>query len=67
MAVSPQTLRAILNDYGGIEMTDEELAKVAPAVEAFVAEFSRLGELDLSNVYSALQLRADDGGFSRGV
>jgi hypothetical protein len=63
--VSPETLRAILNDFGGIPMSDEELARVAPVVAAFVAEFSRLDELDLSDVDSALQMRADDGEFSR--
>lgn len=63
--VSPETLRAILNDFGGIPMSDEELEKVAPVVAAFVAEFSRLDDLDLSDVDSAVQMRADDGEFSR--
>jgi hypothetical protein len=65
MSISPDTLRAILREFGGIPMSDEELARVAPAVEAFVAEFSRLAELDLGDVDSALQMRADDGEFSR--
>jgi len=64
MTISPDTLRAILREYGGIPMSDEEIEKVAPAVSAFVAEFSRLQDLDLTDVYSALQLRAEDGGFS---
>ena len=63
--VSPETLRAILNDFGGIPMSDEELEKVAPVVAAFLAEFSRLDDLDLSDVDSAVQMRADDGEFSR--
>ncbi len=66
MSISPETLRAILRDYDGISMSDEELEKVAPAVSAFVAEFSRLSELDLATEFSALQMRADDGGFSSG-
>ena len=65
MTISTDTLRAILNEFGGIPMSDDELANVTPVVEAFVAEFSRLNELDLSNVDSALQMHADDGGFSR--
>ena len=64
MKVSADTLRAILSEFGGIPMSDAELARVAPVVEAFVAEFSRLNELDLGDVDSALQMRADDGGFS---
>ena len=63
--VSPETLRAILNDFGGIPMSDEELARVAPVVAAFVAEFSRLDELDLNDVDSALQMRADAGEVAR--
>lgn len=66
MGISPDTLRAMLRDFGGIPMSGEEFEKVAPVVEAFVAEFSRLGELDLSATYSALQLHAADGGFSHG-
>ncbi len=63
--VTPKTLRAILNDFGGIPMSDEELSRVAPVVTAFVSEFARLDELDLSDVDSAVQMRADDGEFSR--
>lgn len=66
MNISPDTLRAILREYDGIPMSDAELEKVAPAVSAFVAEFSRLAELDLATAFSALQMRADDGGFSDG-
>ena len=66
MTISTATLRAILDEFGGIPMSDDELTKVTPVVEAFVAEFSRLNELDLGNIDSALQMHADDGGFSRG-
>ncbi len=65
MKITPATLRAMLDEFGGIAMTDEELVHVAPVVEAFVAEFSRLGELDLGDIDSALQMHADDGEFSR--
>lgn len=62
--VTSATLRAVLDEFGGISMTDEELKKVTPVVAAFIAEFSRLDELDLANIDSALQMHADDGGFS---
>lgn len=65
MNITPATLRAMLDEFGGIPMTDEELQQVAPVVEAFVAEFSRLTELDLGDIDSALQMHADDGEFSR--
>ncbi|NKB35600.1 MAG: hypothetical protein GKR93_00335 [Gammaproteobacteria bacterium] len=63
--VTPETLRAILDEFGGIPMTDRELRDVTPVVQAFVAEFSRLSELDLGDVDSALQMHADDGEYSR--
>jgi hypothetical protein len=63
--VSAATLRAVLDEFGGISMTDSELEKVVPVVAAFVAEFSRLEELDLADIDSALQMHADDGEFSR--
>ena len=65
MTITVETLRSILAEHGGIPMPDAEHAQVAPIVEAFVDEFSRLEDMDLSDTYSALQLRADDGGFSK--
>ena len=65
MKITPATLRAMLDEFGGIPMTEEELNQVAPVVEAFVSEFSRLGELDRGDVDSALQMHADDEEFSR--
>jgi hypothetical protein len=65
MKITPATLRAMLDEFGGIPMSEEELKQVTPVVEAFVAEFSRLGELDLGDIDSALQMHADDGEFSR--
>ena len=63
--ITPATLRTMLDEFGGIPMTDQELKQVAPVVEAFVAEFSRLGELELGDIDSALQMHADDGECSR--
>ena len=65
MKITANTLRSILGEFGGIEMTDKELNDVVPIVEAFVAEFTRLEELELGDVDSALQMHVDDGEFSR--
>ena len=46
-------------------MSDEELNEAVPVVEVFVSEFSRLEELELGEIDSALQMHADDGEFSR--
>jgi hypothetical protein len=65
MKITASTLRSILDEFGGIAMTDKELNDVVPVVEAFVAEFTRLEELELGDVDSALQMHVDDGEFSR--
>ena len=66
VTISVGTLRAILDEFGGIPMSDSELQELVPVVKAFMDEFSRLDELELGDVDSALQMHADDGGFSRG-
>ena len=55
MAISNETLKAIVRDYHGFEMSDEELDK-------YVAEIEQLRDLDLSNVMSARLMRAEEGG-----
>ena len=62
MAISKETLKAIVRDYGCIQLSDEELDLVAPEVEAYLAEMSQLEELDLSTVLSGRLLQARDGG-----
>ena len=61
MEVSKETLRAMLSELGGLEMTDEELAKAVPLVQAYVDRMAKLKELDLSTVMSARLLRAKEG------
>ncbi len=61
MAVSQQTLRAMIQDYGGLELSDEELAVVLPEIESYLAEVETLRELDLSQVMSSRLLRAVEG------
>jgi hypothetical protein len=52
----------MLEELGGLEMTDEELARVAPHVQNYVEQAAKLKELDLSDVPSARLLRAEEGG-----
>ena len=63
MAVSPETLRAMLTEFGGVDMTDKQLADAAGALDQWVAAFARLRELPLDETFSATVLRAADGGF----
>ena len=61
MAISQETLRAMIRDYGGIELSDEEMALVLPEIETYLEEVEVLRELDLSKVMSSRLLRAQEG------
>ena len=61
MAISKETLRAMIRDYGGFELSDEELGLVLPEIESYLGEVELLRELDLSKVMSSRLLRAQEG------
>ena len=62
MAIQKDTLKAMIRDFHGFEISDEELDLVAPALDNYLAEVEKLWELDLSNVMSSRLLRAKEGG-----
>ena len=62
MAIEKETLKAMIRDYGGFEISDEELDLVRPALDNYLAEVEKLRDLDLSNVMSSRLLRASEGG-----
>ena len=62
MAIEIDTLKAMIRDYGGFEISDEELEIVRPALDNYLAEVQKLDDLDLSGVMSARLLRAQEGG-----
>ena len=62
MAVSVETLKAMIRDYGGFELTDEEFELIRPELESYLNEVEKLEELDLSDVLSGRLLRVDEGG-----
>ena len=62
MAIQNETLKAMIRDYHGFELTDEELELVRPTVENYLAEVEKLRDLDLSGVMSSRLIRADEGG-----
>jgi hypothetical protein len=64
MALSTETLKAMIRDYHGFHLSDEELERIRPELESYLAEAEALRELDLANVMSARLLRADEGGQS---
>ena len=52
MSIPNETLKAMIRDYNGIELSDEELELVRPELESYFAELKKLGDLDLSDVFS---------------
>ena len=62
LALSDETLKAVIRDYGGFDLTDEELELIRPALEFYLDEVEKLRELDLSDVLSGRLLRVDEGG-----
>jgi hypothetical protein len=62
MAISKDTLKAMIRDYGGFPLTDAELDLIQSELDNYLAEVEKLRELDLSNMMSSRLLRAQEGG-----
>ena len=69
MSIPDETLNAIIRDYQGFELSDEELALVKPEIEFYLSELALWDDLDLSAVLSSRLMRVpqstnqtDDGG-----
>jgi hypothetical protein len=62
MAVSKETLKAIIRDYHGFDLSDEEMELLRPELENYMAAVEKLRELDLSNTMSSRLLRVKEGG-----
>ena len=53
MAISKETVLAIVRDYHGLEVTDAELEFVLADLKSYERVMDKLEELDLSGVLSA--------------
>ena len=62
MCISKETMRAIIREYGGFELSDEELDLVLPEVDSYLEAMAGTEELDLAGVMSSRLLRAAEGG-----
>ena len=60
MSISDETLKAMIRDYNGFELSDEELELVRPELEFYLDELNKLEELDLSNLFSSRLLHLPD-------
>ncbi len=66
MAIPNDTLKAMIRDYHGFELTDHELELIRPELDSYLSEVEKLRALDLSSVMSSRLMRAKDGGNSDG-
>ena len=62
MDIDRKTLRAMLQIYQGIELSDEEFDLIEPELQSYFDIVEKLKELDLSDVPSGRLLRASEGG-----
>lgn len=62
MGISKETMQAIIRDYGGFELSEEELELVSPEVNGYIEAMAEIADLDLSDTMSSRLLRAAEGG-----
>ncbi len=62
MPLSITMLKAMIHDFHGFDLSDEDLEWIRPELESYLAEAEKLREMDLASVMSARLLRADEGG-----
>jgi hypothetical protein len=62
MPLSIATLKAMIQEFQGFPLSDEELERIRPELDSYLAEAEPMRQLDLANVLSARLLHADEGG-----
>ncbi len=62
MTIPKDVLQAMIRNFQGFDLTDEELELVQPELDSYLAEVEKLRELDLSSVMSSRLLQAKEGG-----
>ena len=60
VSISNETLKAMIRDFNGFELSDEELALVRTELEYYLDELKKLEALDLSDAFSSRLLRLPD-------
>ncbi len=61
MSISDETMKAMIKDYDGFELSDKELQLVRPDVDSYFSAMEILNELDLSMVMPSRLLRVQEG------
>ena len=62
MSVPDETLKAMIRDFHGFDLSDDELELIRPELDSYLDEIERLRDLDLSRVFSGRLLRVDEAG-----
>ncbi len=60
MSIPNKTLKAMIRDFNGLELSDEELELVRPELESYLIELKKLEDLDLSDVFSGRLMHLPD-------
>ena len=60
VSITNETLKAMIRDYDGLELSDEELEMVRPELESYLSELKKLEDLDLSDVFSGRLMHIPD-------
>jgi hypothetical protein len=60
MPITNETLKAMIRDYNGLELSDEELELVRPELENYFAELKKLEDLELSDAFSGRLMNLSD-------
>ena len=60
MSISNETLKAMIRDFNGFELSDEELELIRPELDYYLDELKKLEDLDLSDAFSSRLLRLTD-------
>ena len=60
MSIPDETLKAMIRDYNGLELSDEELELARPELDIYLSELKSLESLDLSSLFSSRLMQLPD-------
>ena len=61
MSVSKETLQRMLREFGGVELSDDELERALPTIHVHLDLAEQLRKLDLTEVRPARLMKLDEG------
>ena len=61
MSISKETLKAMIKEYDGLNISDSELELVLPEIENYLIAAHSMADLDLSEVFSGRLYRLQEG------